>query len=322
MADHRSRVSIITGFLGSGKTTLLSNLLKQPGGERIAVVVNEFGEIDLDHALLEASSEDMVMLGNGCLCCTIRGNLVDTLDDLHRRRADEKIAFGRVIIETSGLADPAPIIRLFLSSGSVAERYRLDGVVTVVDAVNGPHQLDAHAESLRQVAVADRLIVSKTDLAVPHRVDALKGRLRKLNPAADVRNSDQGRVAPALLLQFERLQTGAPLEDADTSDRPLAHDARIGVFTVRFEEPLDPASYRKLLDGIRALTGPRLLRVKGLVELAAEAAPVAIHAAQDIVHEPERLTRRPPHWDGSRVVFITWDMPREEVERAIGGFSA
>ena len=316
-------VSIITGFLGSGKTTLLSNLLKHPGSERIAVIVNEFGEIDLDHALLEASSEDMVMLGNGCLCCTIRGNLVDTLDDLHRRRAQEKIAFDRVIIETSGLADPVPVVRLFLSAGSVAEHYRLDGVVTVVDGVNGASQLDAHTESVRQAAVADRLIVSKTDLAAPERIEALTRRLRTLNPDADVRTSEQGRAERGLLLDFARLHARSKHEstgsaDAGSASTPLAHDARIGTFTFRFETPLDRERYGKLLDGIRALSGPNLLRVKGIVEVAGEAAPLALHAVQDIVHAPERLSRRPPHLNGSRLVFITWDVPREEVERAIG----
>lgn len=196
----RMPVSILTGFLGSGKTTLLKALLAHPGMNRVAVIINEFGEIGLDHTLIEKVDEDAVLLNSGCLCCTVRGDLLDTLKSLYKRRAKGEIApFDRIVIETTGLADPAPILHTMMSDGFLVTRFTLDGVIAVVDAVNAPWQLDQQFESVKQVAVADRIVLSKTDLAPAAAVAALEERLFAINPAAPVLKAVNGDIEPKAL---------------------------------------------------------------------------------------------------------------------------
>ena len=196
----RMPVSILTGFLGSGKTTLLKALLNHPGMDRVAVIVNEFGEIGLDHTLIERVDEDAVLLNSGCLCCTVRGDLLDTLKSLYKRRAKGEIApFDRIVIETTGLADPAPILHTMMSDGFLVTRFTLDGVVAVVDAVNAPWQLDQQFESVKQVAVADRIVLSKTDIAEAGAVTALEARLHAINPAAPILKAVSGAIEPKAL---------------------------------------------------------------------------------------------------------------------------
>jgi G3E family GTPase len=196
----RLPVSILTGFLGSGKTTLLKALLSHPGMDRVAVIVNEFGEIGLDHALIETVDEDTVLLNSGCLCCTVRGDLLDTLKSLYKRRGKGEIApFDRIVIETTGLADPAPILHTMMSDGFLVTRFTLDGVIAVVDAVNAPWQLDQQFESVKQVAVADRIVLSKTDIADAAAVSALEARLHGINRAAPVLRAVNGEIDPATL---------------------------------------------------------------------------------------------------------------------------
>src|SRR5215468_8164237 len=202
-AASRIPVTLLTGFLGSGKTTVLNHVRKQPEMAATAVIINEFGEIGLDHLLVEkASDDDMVMLQSGCLCCTIRGDITDTLVNLFVSRAKGKINFVRAVIETTGLADPAPIVHALISDPIVAERYMLDGVVTTVDAVNGAGTLDRQPEALKQAAVADRLLLTKTDLADANAVAALEARLAALNPAATIAPVAQGVVDPAVLFDL------------------------------------------------------------------------------------------------------------------------
>src|SRR5882724_6182849 len=196
----RIPVTLLTGFLGSGKTTVLNHVLKQPEMAATAVIINEFGEIGLDHLLVEKATDDVVMLQSGCLCCTIRGDIAETLVNLFVSRAKGSIPhFARAVIETTGLADPAPIIHALISDPIVAERYMLDGVVTTVDAVNGGATLDRQPEALKQAAVADRLLLTKTDLAEPGATAALQAQLAALNPAAEVSTVAQGVVDPAVL---------------------------------------------------------------------------------------------------------------------------
>jgi len=198
---ERLPISVLTGFLGSGKTTLLKHLLTQPGLEKVAVIVNEFGEIGLDHTLIESSSEGVVLLNSGCLCCTVRGDLIDTLRNLFLKRVRGEVPeFDRVVIETTGLADPAPILHTLMSDPLIAARFRLDGVVTTVDAVHGMSTLDAQEESVKQAAVADRIVLTKADIADPNKVAALLDRLRKLNPAAPIEAARMGQIDPAKLM--------------------------------------------------------------------------------------------------------------------------
>src|SRR5216683_2761216 len=193
-------VTLLTGFLGSGKTTVLNHVLKEPGMAATAVIVNEFGEIGLDHLLVERSSEDVVLLNSGCLCCTVRSDIVDTLTNLFVDRVKGKIPFfTRVAIETTGLADPAPILHTLMTNPIVAARYMLDGVVTTVDAVNGAGTLDRQPEAVKQAAVADRLIVTKSDLAEPAALASLEARLRALNPGAPLLRAEHGAVDPSVL---------------------------------------------------------------------------------------------------------------------------
>ncbi|MEQ9334267.1 GTP-binding protein [Thalassobaculum sp.] len=196
----RMPVSILTGFLGSGKTTLLKALLAHPGMNRVAVIINEFGEIGLDHSLIEKIEEDAVLLNSGCLCCTVRGDLLDTLKSLYKRRAKGEVApFDRIVIETTGLADPAPILHTMMSDGFLVTRFTLDGVIAVVDAVNAPWQLDQQFESVKQVAVADRIVLSKTDLVPDGATAALEQRLYAINPAAPILRAVNGAIEPAAL---------------------------------------------------------------------------------------------------------------------------
>jgi G3E family GTPase len=211
---ERMPVSLITGFLGSGKTTLLNRVLGDRRMERSLVLVNEFGEVGLDHLFMEKLSGDMVLLQSGCVCCTIRGDLDRTLRDIARRRAsDETPPFDRVLLETTGLADPAPILQLLLNSPMISHDYRLDGVVATVDAVNGARQLDEHVEAVKQAAVADRLLISKTDLADVNASAHLRARLGALNPGAPLFEVVQGDIDPALLFD------SGPFDPAGKSDR-------------------------------------------------------------------------------------------------------
>jgi len=294
----RIPVSLITGFLGSGKTTLLNRLLKDERAAHTAVVVNEFGTIGLDHDLIEQADDTVVLLEGGCLCCQVRGTLVDTLVDLAVRRAAGKLPpFRRLAIETSGLADPKALIKVILAEPVVSGRFRLDGIIATVDAVNGWATLDAHPVAAEQAALADRLVITKTDLAAPDTVAALRGRLAGLNPVALVIEA----AGLDLSLLFDIV--GRPL--ADAAEDHHHHDPRIRAVTITRDQPIPQATLDRILAALEQNLGPDLLRVKGIVCLAeAPDRPRVIQAAQTLLHDPITLDRWPNADRQSRLVVI------------------
>lgn len=321
---QRIPVSLITGFLGSGKTSLVNKLLSIPEAAGTAVVVNEFGEIGLDHELIVASDDKVMLLANGCFCCAMKGDLVTALDKLYRGGLLNKAAsFQRVVIETSGLADASPVIQLLLSEPSITARYRLDGVVTVVDAINGEASLDAHVESVKQVAVADSVILTKTDLlgsdANLH-LAALAERIKAINPAAPV--EDASALGRDSLLKVFFPGASEWLRDhaysAEVTGKPSGHDQRFSSFCYVRDEAIGELSLRLLLEAIGENLGPQLLRIKGIVNvLEYPDRPAVIHGAQKLLHDVEWLEAWPSDDRRSRIVFITLDAGRALVEELI-----
>jgi G3E family GTPase len=329
-------VSVLTGFLGSGKTTLLARLLRSPEFSRTAVIINEFGEVGLDHDLIETSEESFVTLQTGCLCCTIRGDLVLTLEDLLARRDAGAVApFERVVIETSGLADPAPILHALMSDAGISQRLALAGVVTTVDAVNGLATLARQPEFVKQVAVADRLILTKTDL-VGGQADALVERLAAINPSARMLTASFGAIDPKQL--FEMGLAGAPgtrpdLQawlglDAHAHPAPAAHDhashdAQISCFAILREKPIRAIALTLLLEILAEHCGGDLLRLKGIVNVAESPdRPAVIHGVQHVFHPPAWLEGWPSEDRRSRLVFIARDIPQAWVEALLEALEA
>jgi G3E family GTPase len=331
MEEHDAPLpaTLITGFLGSGKTTLLNGLLAHPAMADTAVIVNEFGEIGLDHLLIETAFEDAVLLKSGCICCTVRGDLADTLVSLaQRRRSGEIPPFARVAIETTGLADPAPIMHTLMAEPALVPLYRLDRVVTTVDAVNAPAQLEAHFEAAKQAAVADQLVLTKTDLVTDAVRDAVVARLKALNPAAPIAVVVQGRIDPQVLFppgsdagREGRLAAAAALGHGhDHDDEPdaahLAHHHGISTVSLVREEPVAWPRLRDWLVAVAGLKGPDLLRVKGIVNVAGRAGPVVIHGVQHVFHPPVELRRWPDDDRRTRIVFITRNLAAGDLARS------
>jgi len=335
----RLPVTVITGFLGSGKTTLLRRLLRHPAMNRAAVIINEFGEVGIDHELVEASSEQMTLLSNGCLCCTVRTDLQDTLRELFvKRRTGEVIDFDRVFVETTGLADPAPVLHSLQSDGLLGAQFRLNGVVTLVDAVNGMGSLDAMPEAAKQAALADRLVITKTDIADAASVEALETRLHAMNPYALISRAVDGVLDPELLRDITpaslKLMTQDPNRWLTGSGKELTssgsylgqrlprpggtHDAAIHSFCLWFDAPFTWDALTASLQVLTALRGPDLLRVKGIINVEGEAGPVVIHGVQHIFHPPMKLERWHDEDRRSRIVFIVRNIPRASIEALFG----
>ena len=319
-------VLILTGFLGSGKTTLLGRLLRQPEFSRTAVIVNEFGEIGLDHDLIEASEDSLIKLQTGCLCCRIRSDLAATILDLLRRRdVSAVVPFTRIVIETSGLADPAPVLQTLMTDAAIAERVVLSGVVTTVDAVNGAATLDREEISAKQAAVADRLLLTKTDLADPQ--PALMRRLKALNATAPVLIARHGQIDPCDLLDgrlYDPLTRSLDIRSWLGAD-PDAHEHHHGIDTYALvrREPLRAVTLTLFLEAIAEHCGADLLRLKGIVNiLESPERPAVIHGVQHVFHPPTWLPRWPSDDRHSRMIFITRGIPRGWLEALLAALDA
>lgn len=323
-------VSVLTGFLGSGKTTLLRSLLAHPDMRDTAVLVNEFGEVGLDHLLVREVAEDVVLLGSGCLCCAVRDDLVSTLADLDRLRESRSApGFSRVVIETTGLADPAPIIHTLIGERRLRKDYRLTALAATIDGVLGGSELDAHAEAVKQAAMADRLVVTKCDLAPAPGIESLLARLSRLNPAARMLRSSPGNFpGPSLLFDpppahadFEGVDRMIHAESPNTAQRDASphglHDERIGTFVIRMREPVPWDSFVEWLELLLLSRGENLLRVKGLLNVAGNPRPVVIQGVQHMFYPPGELAAWPGADRSSRLVFITRDLTRRAVETSL-----
>lgn len=328
-------VTVITGFLGAGKTTLLNRILKDPAIKNTAVIINEFGDVAVDHLLVEQSSDGVIELSDGCVCCSVRGELVDTIADLIDRAQAGRIApLERIVIETTGLADPVPVLQSLMGHPAIVAALRLSGVVTVVDAVNGPATLSQHDEAKRQVAVADRIIVTKTDLPQAVEAKAVRALISGLNPAARVTNVPSDDVDTATLLDNGLYDPATKSADvarwlgdgaAVAHDHAHGHDhhhhhhhsERIRSFSLVHDEPIETGAVDMFLDLVRSTQGAKMLRMKGIVRLADDPErPLVLHAVQTLMHPPARLPAWPP---GSaretRLVFIADGMDETYVRR-------
>jgi len=342
--DIRTPVTLLTGFLGSGKTTLLNRALRDPAMTRTAVIINEFGEIGIDHALTTASDDTIMVLENGCLCCTVFGDLIQTLNRLYHAREAGEVDFNHVVIETSGLAEAGPILQAFLSEPTLDGLFRMGAVVATVDAVNAEATLAQHPVSVRQVALADSILLTKLDLLEPAergaRKAALVACLGQINRAAPVLESEDPAADPVQVMRqamvdpredpraakawMEAALVAPPAHAAHDAGEghdahgPHGHDAGIASFNLIRDEPLPREALHLLLDSLEKHLGTKLLRVKGLVNVREEPGrPAVIQGAQHLLHNLTWLPEWPDADERTRIVFITQDLPPGELEEMV-----
>ena len=304
---HRIPVTVVTGFLGAGKTTLLRAFLATPEGQGTAVVVNEFGATGIDDALVRSSTDETVLLGNGCMCCITRTDLQQALRRMViERERGELPAFKRIVIETSGLADPSPILQTFATDRALGEVFQIEAVVTVVDAETGGDTLTWSSEARRQAILADRLVITKTDIAGEGAADALSTQLRALNPGAEILEAVNGELDPSRLTEPAADQRNAFVAEA-------AHSDGIGSFVIADNTPMPWPAFAKAMDTLMALRGPDLLRVKGFLDVEGCQGPVVVQFVQHLAHPPVELNAWPGNNRQSRVVFITKNISERQV---------
>lgn len=341
ISDQRIPVTILTGFLGAGKTTLLKSILTKSVSERIAVIINEFGDVGLDHELIEFVEDEVVLMASGCLCCSLRGDLSRTIINLLEQKTKGKLGFERIVIETTGLADPGPILQTFLMDSNLAKNVRMDGVITVVDAANGPATLDSNFEAVSQIAMADLVILSKTDIVSENIIVDFKKRLNSLNPTAEAIQTVSGNIIPESLWNLSGLRKGVDpsaaiawttprfepqpdpfsnlsglLKAENTSVVGALHDEQINSASIIVEKPIKDEIFDRWLDTLIILKGPDILRVKGIVFLEGIERPFVFHGVQHIFDPPVKID----NWTGtdrrSRIVVIARNLESSELQRS------
>lgn len=323
--DHID-VSLITGFLGSGKTTLMRHLLSSPAMREAAVIVNEFGEVGLDHQLMEAAGQEVVLLESGCICCSLDGSLVETIESLLRRRRKGTIPpFRRILVETTGLADPGPVIHELFDLRAVRLGVNLDRVITLVDAVSGFSTLDKHEVAIRQAALASSILMSKTDLAKPENIATLMQRLAEINPRATLGPIRNGETDPAALFPD---QANAMIGDLigwqdrtcvhHEHHRGHSHHDRVSTVALRLAEPISLSAFSDWLDGAIANYGDDLLRIKGILNVRDRSGPVVVHGVQRVFHPAVELEAWPDEDRSSRIILILYDVEPRLLVRSLG----
>jgi G3E family GTPase len=307
-------VTILTGFLGSGKTTLLNRILKEQHGHRIAVIENEFGEAGIDNELLvQDRDEQIVEMNNGCICCTVRGDLVRILGELHAKKAAGTLHFDRVIIETTGLADPAPVAQTFFVDDEIGQQYLLDAIVTMVDAKHAPAQLDEHQEAQEQVGFADRILITKTDVVQPHDVATLRQRLVQMNPRARIGEARHGEASIDDLLDIRGFNLNAILEIEPEflTDVEHEHDDDVTSFVFREGKPLDLDRVEDFLGGVLQVYGTKLMRYKGVLNIQGMKQRVVLQGVHMLMGSDAGSHWKPGEKRESKIVFIGRDMPKD-----------
>jgi G3E family GTPase len=312
-------VTLLTGFLGSGKTTLLRRLLADPALGDTAVIINELGEVGIDHLLVERLDDQMVLLKSGCVCCTVRGELATAMRDLHSRRERGVVPpFRRLVIESTGLADPFPVLSTLKADPVLRHHFRSAGVVTTVDAVNGILQLGRHIESVRQVAIADTIVLTKTDIAEPEATARLVAQLGTINPSASLLSAAEASLDAAALLHSG---SGGGFKAIEEPILGKSTHGGVSAFAIIVDEPLDWTSFGIWLTMLLNRHGERILRVKGILALEGEERPVAVHGVQHLVHTPTHLSHWPNEDHRSRIVFIVEGIEPELIRRSFGAFN-
>jgi G3E family GTPase len=325
-------VSVLTGFLGSGKTTILQHLLTLPEMKRTALIINEFGEVSVDHLLVENAEEKMVLLSNGCVCCSVRGDLVQAVKSLfQRQRSDEIPPFDRILLETTGLADPGPIVQSLIGPALASYPVYFDSIATTVDTTNVLEAMQKHEQMLPQIAVADSLMLTKTDVTGKEEVDAIEERMAELNPRARIERTAAGKATKSAVFGQRLLDpTASPREMRAATEQMFsshqestpdhAHDVEIQSFVITRDEPLSYRTLDTFLQALRSYRGEDLLRVKGLVKLlGSEERPSVVHGVQSVMHPPTKLRRWPSKDHRTQLVFITRNISRADVENMLSG---
>lgn len=320
MANKKNKypITVVTGFLGSGKTTLLARALRTPEMEKTAVLVNEFGKVGLDHHLLETVEENTVLLGGGCVCCSTREDLVKGLSDLLNKRDRQNVdTFERVVIETTGLADPAPIAFTILTHPLLQHHFYIENVVVTVDAVNGQLHFDNQEESTKQVAIADKIVITKVDIATPKQLEELRQRINGINPTAEVITSEHGKVDPSFLLHPVEFTKIKQLQNVPLDSTSHVNPTRS--ISISFEQPLDWTTFGLWLSMLLHARGEEILRVKGMLNVD-EKGPILLNGVQHIIHPPEHLNEWPTEDKRSRIVFIMQLIQPEEILNSLKAF--